>query len=322
MSRTRQKLIREAAKEAYAIKAKEINAQNTLRTDYYRGYLWRLFLGSIKIAIPDHWSPDYFRYALFYTGCVCVTRMENVVIPATYTASQYNKWHYPTEIINAGEVDFGSRRIGVDAEIIYMESAAFGAPFPTGAESLIDIYAEKLASCDGAIDINLLVSRTPWLAEVENSAEADDMKLLFTKIMSGEPAVFFRRRKSDDLVTKKESPFTRLPVKENYVAADIQSEKRQIIEEFLTAIGVNNANTDKRERLIVNEVDSNNAELRAAVALWQDNVDRGIRKVKKMFGEDLLGELSVTFGAVNPITGKEVNNDQSNRPNGALPDPQ
>lgn len=318
MSRTRQKLIREAAKEAYAIKAKEINAQNTLRTDYYRGYLWRLFLGSIKIAIPDHWSPDYFRYALFYNGCVAVTRMEGVVIPATYTTAAYNKWHYPTEISNAGEVDFGSRTVGRDAEIIYMESAAFGAPFPTGAESLIDIYAEKLSSCDGAIDINLLVSRTPWLAEVENTAEADDMKLLFTKIMSGEPAVFFRRRKNDELISKKESPFTRLPVKENYVAADIQREKRQIIEEFLTAIGVNNANTDKRERLIVNEVDSNNAELRAAVALWQDNVDRGIRKVKNMFGEDLLGDLSVKFGAVNPLTGEEVRNDESNRSVGAL----
>lgn len=322
MSRTRQKLIREAAKEAYAIKAKEINAQNTLRTDYYRGYLWRLFLGSIKISIPDHWSPDYFRYGLFYCGCIAVTRMENVVIPATYTVSEFNKWKYPTVINNDGQVDFGQRTVGKDAEIIYLESAAFGAPFPTGAESLIDIYAEKLASCDGAIDINLLVSRTPWLAEVENSAEADDMKLLFTKIMSGEPAVFFRKRKTDDLVSKKESPFTRLPVKENYVAAEIQREKRQIIEEYLTAIGVNNANTDKRERLIVNEVDSNNAELRAAVALWQDNVDRGIRKVKNMFGEDLLGDLSVTFGAVNPITGKEASNDQSNRLDGALPDPQ
>ncbi len=318
MSRNRARAFREAAAEAYAIKAKEIHAQNTLRVDYYRGYLWRLFLGSVKTAIPRNWSRDYFRFALFYEGCVAVTKMEGVVVPATYTTNTFNKWHYPVEIQQRGEVDFGKRRVGVDAEIIYMESAAFGNPFPTGLESLIDIYAQKLANADGAIDINLLVSRTPWLAEVENSAEADDLKLMFTKIMSGEPAIFFRRRKTEDLVKSKDTPFTRLPVRENYVASDIQIEKRQIIEEYLTAIGVNNANTDKKERLITDEVAANNAELAAAVSLWQDNVDACIEKVKTMFGDEMLGDLRVKFGAVNPITTEGANDGETNRLAGAV----
>ena len=91
-----------------------------------------------------------------------------------------------------------------------------------------------------------------------------------------------------------------------------------IIEEFLTGIGVNNANTDKRERLITSEVESNNAELQAAVALWQDNVNRCIKKVKAMYGDQLQGELSVTFGAINPMRGGNAN-DQIDRPAGAIP---
>lgn len=318
MSRNRARLIREAAAEAYAIKAKDIHAQNTLRVDYYRAYLWRLFLGSIDVKIPDNWSIDYFRYSLFYLGCIAVTKIGAAVIPGAYTASKFNKWKYPVQIQSSDTVEFGSRTVGADAEIIYLESADFGAPFPTGAESMIDIYAQKLASCDAAIDTNLLISRTAWLGEAENTAEADDLKLMFTKILNGEPAVYYRRRKTEDLVGRKESPFTRLPVKENYVAGEIQVEKRRIIEEFLTGIGVNNANTDKRERLITSEVESNNAELQAAVALWQDNVNRCIKKVKAMYGDQLQGELSVTFGAINPMRGGNAN-DQINRSAGAIP---
>lgn len=318
MSRNRARLIREAAAEAYAVKAKEIHAQNTLRVDYYKSYLWRLFLGSTKTVVPDNWSIDYFRFKLFYLGCIAITEMSGVVIPGSYTTSKFNLWKYPVKILSSDEVAFGERTVGVDCEIIYLESAAFGAPFPSGVESMIDIYAQKLANCDGAIDTNLLVSRTPWIGEAENTAEADDLKLLFTKIMSGEPAVFFRRRKSEDLVARRESPFTRMPVKENYVASDIQLEKRQIIEEFLTGIGVDNANTNKRERLITSEVESNNAELKAAVSLWQDNVNRCIKKVKAMYGEKLLGELSVTFGAIDPMREEAAPNDQIDRSNGAL----
>ena len=318
MSRNRARLIREAAAEAYAVKAKDIHAQNTLRVDYYRAYLWRLFLGSIKVEIPDNWSIDYFRYTLFYLGCVAVTKIGAAVIPGAYTTSEFNKWKYPVQIQSSDTVKFGDRRVGVDCEIIYLESAGFGAPFPSGAESMVDIYAQKLANCDGAIDTNLLISRTAWIGEAENTTEADDLRLLATKILSGEPAVFFRRRKTEDIVARRESPFTRLPVKENYVAGEIQVEKRRIIEEFLTGIGVNNANTDKRERLITSEVESNNAELQAAVSLWQDNVNRCIEKVKRMYGDQLQGNLSVTFGANNPTREEAGTNDQIDRPNGAL----
>lgn len=318
MSKESKRLIRKAAEEAYAVKAKDIHAQATLRVEYYKAYLWRLFLGSVKIEIPRNWSPDYFRFSLFMGGCVAVTKLNGVVIPGKYTTETKNVWKYPVDIMSADDVKFGKRTVGKDAEIIYLESAEFGTPFPSGVESMISIYAEKLACCDGSIDMNLLVSRTPWLAEAENVGEANDLKLMFTKIMDGEPAIFFRRKKSEDMISKREAPFTRLPVKENYVASDIQHEKRQIIEEFLTAIGVNNANTDKRERLITNEVDSNNAELRAAIALWQDNVNRCITNVKAMFGEDILGDLSVKFGAVNPAREEAAIYDESNRLNGTV----
>lgn len=290
------KMIRNAYKEAYGVKDTELNAQNVRRTEYYKGYLWRLMLGSVSITVPEWWNIDYFRYALLIGGAIGVTEFENVLVPFAYSVVEKNRWYYPTIIRSNDTVNLGERRIGLDCEILYLSEAYPIGSYSISVQSLIDIYAEKLALCDGAIDTNLMVSRTPWLAEVEGSADADNMRYMFTQIMSGRPAVFYRKPKNNQVTeAKPQSPFTRLPVKENFVADITQDAKRQIINEFLTAIGINNANVDKRERLISSEVNANNEELICAVALWQSNVDRCIDKVCRLY-PTLRGEISVVFG--------------------------
>lgn len=296
--------------EAYAIKDKDIKAQNTLRVDFYKSYLWRVFLGSTTVKVPNHWSIDYFRYKLFMTGTIGVTKFAGVVVPFEYQPTTRNRWKYPVTVRSSDTVNLGNRTVGKDCELLYLDSASFGGEYAVGVDCLIQIYAEKLANCDGAIDINLLVSRTPWLFEVGSAKEAEDAKALFTRIMSGVPAVFFKRNRKTDLPTERDAlPIQRLPVRENYITTDVQDAKRSIMNEFLTAIGVNNANTDKRERLISNEVDANNAELMAAVGLWQDNIDRQIEKAVAMFPE-LANNLSVKFG-------RGLTNDTI-RPNGSI----
>ena len=315
MSRNARRELREAYKEAYAIKDKEIKAQNTLRADYYRGYLWRLFAGSVKIEVPEHWSIDYFRWAYFWQGSIGVCELEGVVVPFAYSVKTLNRWKYPTEVMGSDEVTRGSYKVGEDCELLYMEAASLFDPYGCGVHNLIDIYAQKLANADASIDINMLVSRTPWIFEAENQIEIDNAKAMFTRIMSGAPAVYLKKRKVDPTASCSAN-ITRMPVKENFIAAEVQDEKRSILNEYLTAIGVNNANTDKRERLITDEVNANNEELFTAVALWQDNADRCITKIKNMFGDRLDGELSIKFGGDR----RAARYDDISRSNGSIPD--
>ena len=62
--------------------------------------------------------------------------------------------------------------------------------------------------------------------------------------------------------------------------------------EFLTTIGINTANTTKRERQIVDEVNANNIEIQANIKLWKQNVSDCCDRVNKMFPE---AELKITF---------------------------
>ena len=65
--------------------------------------------------------------------------------------------------------------------------------------------------------------------------------------------------------------------------------------EFLTEIGVNNANTDKRERLTDNEVEANDSEIQFNASFWLENIREGIEKENKMFGLNITVDLKNTF---------------------------
>ena len=94
LSRNRQREIQRAFEEAYGVKDKETKAQNTLRVDYYRSYLWRLFVGSVGIEIPEYWSIDYFRYAYLFAGHVAFAEINGVVVPFWYGVKTMNGWKY------------------------------------------------------------------------------------------------------------------------------------------------------------------------------------------------------------------------------------
>lgn len=284
----------EAFADAASVKPKEVNPLSW-RMLFYQDYLWRLFLGSVEVNVPEHWYIDYVRRVLFLGGAFAVTKWQGVVVPAAYTVDTRNAWKAPITIRSMDEVDFGIKTIGEDCEIIYLNDSYHGTS-SASIGALIDVFAQKLANADGAIDVNLLNSRAAMIFQAADGGEALTFKALFTKIMNGEPAVFWRKTSKRAAISKDDTlPITTLPIKQNYVADLIQDSKRDIVNEFLTMIGVANNNTEKKERLVVDEVNANNEETSYSVALWQANIDRQLKKVKAMFPE--CEQLNIKFKA-------------------------
>ena len=305
---------RESFKNATELKPKDVNVV-ALRTEFYNEYLWRLFLGSVRVEVPEHWNIDYVRRALFLGGAFCVTKWQGVIIPAAFNVTKRNVWKYPLEIQSRDEVDFGYRKPGADAAIIYLNDSWSGTSYARGISDAIEVFAEKLANADGAIDVNLLNSRAAFIFQADNQAEAQTLKALFTKVMNAEPAVFWRKQKKGLQPADNTLPITTLPVKQNYVGDLIQQEKRAIVDEFLTMIGVNNSNTEKKERLLVDEINANNHEIDSSIGLWQDNVDRCIKAAKKLYPGEL-DDLKIEFGYYHKNAGGE-NYDKSQIRNAA-----
>ena len=54
-----------------------------------------------------------------------------------------------------------------------------------------------------------------------------------------------------------------------------------------TEIGIPNANPDKKERLVTDEINANNVETATRCELWLDSIRKGIKQANDMYGLSL-----------------------------------
>lgn len=119
---------------------------------------------------------------------------------------------------------------------------------PTG--STISLFAARLTEAQRTADINVKAQRTPILIPTDQK-QYFSMKKMYEEYDGNSPVIFGDRNLagSENLkAIKTDAPF---------IANDIMQYKREIWNEFLSFIGVSNL-SEKRERLITSEADSNN----------------------------------------------------------------
>jgi hypothetical protein len=247
-----------------------------ISSHYYRQYLLKKLFGRFEISgIPDGWDFDYMLEALFMEGHFCICDTEAGILPLTCGLSGINVFNRPTTAVIANPV-LGSfeRTIDVDCVVVKLQ------PNYEGVFPMINRYSTLLAMCDSSIAVNLMNTKTTFIFGATSKTQAETYKKLYDQITMGQPASFIRDGLSDE-------QFFVIPAKQNFIADDVQLLKRKIINEFLTEIGINNSNLDKRERLTDDEVNANDQEVIANIQCWIDNITEGIAKVNQMFGLNL-----------------------------------
>ena len=294
MARKKQRYA-EAIREAFGIQPTKVNGVFNARTDYYYVMLQRTAMSIIDVEYNrdiNLWDEDYIREALLLKGYFTVTRDNNgVLLPLKCGSSGVNVFNRVTDIQVANPV-VGSfqRKIGEDCEIVYLQQKQ-GGRF-RNLVPILTVYSQKLANADAAIDINLYNSRLPYIFQAPSNEVAESFKAMFDEIAEGNPAVFVDTQLGNLLPNSEGSSIYMFKAKENFIAGDVQTEKTMIMNEFLTSIGINTANTTKREREIVDEVNANNIEIQANIKLWKQNVDRCVERVNTMFPD---AGLKITF---------------------------
>lgn len=263
----------------FARKPKDVDGVANTSSLYYRNKLFRLFLQRYVIEnMPKTWEFDYFNEHLFLDGVIGVTDTTAGILALKCGLTGIGIFEQPTKTIYANPV-LGNfeRTIGEDCEIIRLQYDYQGIGW------LLDRYATLLAMCDSSIAVNLMNTKVSWVFGATDKTQAETFKAIYDDITQGKPAVFTSNQNVGNL---KEQMFV-MPAKQNFIADDVQLLKRKILNEFLTDIGINNTNLDKRERLTDDEVNANNDEVLANIYHWYDNINDGITKVNDMFGLSL-----------------------------------
>ena len=280
-----------------SISPSTVHCRNTNLQFYFRRYLMQKAISVFKWEIPETWDKDYFLYTLYgYGYCAVINTEEFGVIPQWGALGGYNVFYRPTYVIITNPLikELKKPTIGVDCTIIKLQ------PDYGSITDLVNYYADMLALCAESVGINLVNSHVAHVFPAANKATAESYKKMFDKISSGEPAVVVDKNLFSDTGEPTWTPF-QANLQQEYIADNILSDMRKIEAMFDTDVGIPNANTDKKERLVTDEVNANNVETATRCELWLENLKMACERTNAMFGINLSVDWRVDPKTTAPV---------------------
>lgn len=264
-----------------------MHVKNTAIEQYFCRYLLQKTMSVFKWEVPENWDLDYFQYALFCYGVVAVINTDKFgVIPQHCGLQGYNVYYRPSEVVVSNPLLSGINvlKIGVNCEIFKCTSD-YG-----GIMDLVSRYASEMALTLEAFDVNVANSRLAYVFGAKSRTGAESMKKILDKIMAGDTAVFYddrlRRSVKDGSTEEPWTTFTN-DLRSNFIAPDLLDTMRRLEEMFCNEIGLPNTRSDKKERMISSEAESNNVEAFSRAEMWLEGWKDTCDRVKRMFGIDV-----------------------------------
>jgi hypothetical protein len=155
---------------------------------------------------------------------------------------------------------------------------------------IVSHYADLLALTTQTLGVDLVNSKLAYVFTSDSKAGAETFKKLFDRVASGEPAVVYDKSLQNSDGTPNWSTFTQ-NLSQNYIGSELLDDYKKILDMFDTEIGIPNANTQKKERMITDEVNQNNIATQSKSELWLETMKDGCEKVNAMFGLNISVDL-------------------------------
>lgn len=271
-----------------------VHVKNTRLQRFFRKYLLQKAISVFKWNIPAEWDKDYFLYTLYGRGFISILYTDRYgVICQECAPGGFNLYYRPSYVIVTNPLIRDTLTLNIDTDCVLLKLQ----PDYSSIMDLVNYYADQLALISEAMGVNLINTKSGTVFGAENKAQAEAYKKMYDNLSEGDPAVVLGKQLLNDDGSPNWFPFTQ-HVKESYITSDLLSDARKVEAMFDTEIGIPNANTDKRERLIADEVNANNVETATRAELWLETLRKEIDKANAMF-QDL--NLSVDW-RVNPQT--------------------
>ena len=261
-----------------------VHCRNTALVEYYTRYLFQKVISVFEFeGLPQEWADNYFKYVLFGYGVIAVIYTDKYgVICQDCGLSGFDVFYQPTRCIIANPHLPGLKefKIHENCEIIKLQ------PDYGSVMDLVTTYADLMALALETTGANLLNSKLSYVFFAENKTAAESFKKLYDRVASGEPMAVIDKNLLMEDGTPAWQIFTQ-NVGQNYITDRLLNDMKTLEDQFNTVIGVPNANTQKRERMITDEVNANNVDTQCRVNLWLETMNKDIEQVNKMFGTDI-----------------------------------
>lgn len=123
-----------------------------------------------------------------------------------------------------------------------------------GMLSTIEYYARRLAHIDRTIDVNISAQQTPVMI-VTDEMHKRDAQAFATQLMGHDNVIISDTHFADG------TSVNAIPTQAPYVADKLQESQIKMLNVFYSVCGIDNSNTEKRERVSDKEATSNNEQV-------------------------------------------------------------
>jgi hypothetical protein len=145
---------------------------------------------------------------------------------------------------------------------------------------IASVYATRISEIDRTIEINLLAHRHPFMMFVDDN-EKLSVTNAFRQVKEGQPVIVGTTALGDMMDQKVKLLDMKIDKDE---VLNLQLVKGKMWNECMTFLGINNANQDKRERLVVSEVSANNSQVLMARNVALDARRQACEIMNRMYG--------------------------------------
>ena len=199
-------------------------------------------------------------------------------------------------------------------DVVYIMNNELQKP----TREFMELFAYRLYETERTTDINLQAQKTPILIEGDTKTILT-LKNVYMQYGGNTPFIF--GNKQFDISNKLNVLKTDAP----FIVDKLDVHKHQIFNDALTVLGIDNANTDKKERLITNEVESNEQLITYYLNCFYKTRKKACEDINEKFGLDIEIELNkdvidllnvtendiINYDEVGVEDGKIYNNNQN-----------
>ena len=259
-----------------------------LNDSTYNDYLNRMEKICLSIFewvnLPDSMDSRYLEKTLFFYGQASLLKdKEYGYINTRASDNGYlNIYELPTKL-HCYSFDYSSDRTvytGFKNEKINEDNQCILVmnnwnKIPTLAT--IELFAYRLYLAQRSIDVNIMAQRTPVLI-LGTEKQKLTLENLYNKYNGNQPFIFGDK----DIISN--DMMKAINTQAPYVTDKISEYKKEIWNEFLTFIGVNNIDVEKKERLISGESNSNNESINLNLQSYLEPRKKACKQFNDLFG--------------------------------------
>ena len=266
-------------KNYYLFEYESVNKQ--LNNRVYTNYFYRLMLLAKSLFkwnnLPNNINEKWIERFLFEDGnCIFYKDPKNGYMVTRFAPNgKLNYYDEPTLIKPYATDLYESPELINETDCIIIRNNDDSIPtFPT-----IQMYSALLTNIQRTIDTNIEAMKMPLIVKCTDKQKLS-LKNAIKQKQNNEPVIYADKSlNTEDIgVLKTDAPI---------VFDKLQVQKMNTWNECLTFLGINNANTDKKERLISNEVDANDQLVQACEDVMLKARQEACNRINKMFGTNI-----------------------------------